>query len=112
MESPGVFAERIVDLLTANKERIPFRVQFGPIEPAGQSFRCKVVFQGWGDSPPAIWGYDSVQAFVLALELVRGVLTSFVEEGGGRVQWPGTLEDYDLSAWSFGALRDNRDTGS
>ncbi len=98
MEATGVFAERTVDLLTSKGERIPFRVRFGPIESVTQSFRCKVSFEGWGDSPPAIWGYDSVQAFLLSITLVHSILSDFVGQGG-RVFWPGTSEDYDLSAW-------------
>jgi hypothetical protein len=97
--STGPFAERTVDLLKPTGERVSLRVEFGPIEAAGQDYRCQVRFEGWGDSPPAIWGYDSVQAFLLAVNLVHGILAAFVRQGG-RVVWPGTLEDFDLAAWN------------
>jgi hypothetical protein len=87
--------ERCIDLLKPSGERIPFRVEFGPVRAVGQDFRCRVRFYGWGDSPPDIWGYDSLQALVLSVALVRSILTDFVRRGG-RVLWPETDNDYSL----------------
>jgi hypothetical protein len=92
------FAERSVDLVKPTGERVHFRVEFGPIYPASKDFRCKVCFHGWGNSPPDICGYDSLQALLLAVDLVYGILADFIERGG-RIFWPGTSEDYDLDAW-------------
>jgi hypothetical protein len=96
MPTARAFAERSVDLLTARGHRIPFRVVFGPIRSDGEEFRCKVRFHGWGNSPRDIRGYDSLQACTLAFELVYTLLVGFAKRGG-RIVWPGTADDYDLS---------------
>ena len=72
-----------------------FRVEFGPILTDGQDFSCRVRFHGWGDSPPDIWGYDSLQALTIAVRFVYSILHDFVRQGG-RVLWPGTDDDYEL----------------
>ena len=100
MAQSTIIAERNVDLITPSGERIPFRIEFGPITSDGQDCHCRVRFHGWEDSPPDIWGYDSLQALVLAVSLVHSILYSFVHEGG-RVVWPGTDRDYDLDEFSF-----------
>jgi hypothetical protein len=56
-------AERRLDLVGRSGKRVPFTVQFGPVYGEGKDFRCPVKFIGWGDSPPDIWGVDSLQAF-------------------------------------------------
>jgi hypothetical protein len=95
MRSRGSIVERCIDLLKPSGERIPFRVEFGPVREEGQDFRCRVRFHGWGDSPPDIWGYDSLQALMLSVALVRSILADFVRRGG-RVVWPETDNDYSL----------------
>jgi len=91
----GPFAERSVDLLKPSGERVSFRVEFGPILPEGRFFCCRVRFHGWVESPPDIRGRDSLEAFLLAIGLVHGILEHFVRRGG-HVLWPGTTHDYDL----------------
>jgi hypothetical protein len=95
MPATRAIAKRSIDLLTPVGKRIPFRVEFGPICRDGQDFRCRVRFRGWGNSPQAMRGYDSLQAFTFAVELVYVLLGAFVKRGG-RVVWPGTTDDYDL----------------
>jgi hypothetical protein len=97
---PDHFAERRLDLLKPSGERVAFRVEFGPIRGEGQDFHCRVRFYGWGDSPPDIWGYDSLQALGLAVTLVRSILCDFVQRGG-RVLWPGADADFDLDEFCF-----------
>ena len=89
------FAERSVDLLKPSGERVAFRVKFGPVLPEGRDFRCQVRFHGWVESPPDIRGRDSLEAFLQAVGLVHGILDNFVRRGG-RVLWPGTMNEYDL----------------
>jgi len=96
MPSTRIITARCVDLLKPSGERVSFRVEFGPIRAEGQDFRCRVRFHGWGDSPPDVWGYDSLQALLLAVELVHAILIDFVRHGG-RVLRPGTSADYDLN---------------
>ena len=94
VSSSGVIAERSVDLLRSFGRR----VTFGPILSAGRDFRCRVRFYGWGDSPPDICGYDSLDAFVHALTLVHSILHEFVQRGG-RVLWPGSNNDYSMESF-------------
>jgi len=99
MPSAQIIAERSVDMVLQSGERVPFRVEFGPVRKQGRDFRCRVRYHGgFEDSPPEIWGYDSLQAFLLAVDLVHAMLVSFVQ-CGGRVVWPRTLKDYDLSGF-------------
>ena len=93
-----------MDLLKPSGERVTFRVEFGPILNAGQDFHCRVRFHGWGDSPPDIWGGDSLQALVLAVSLVHSILADFVQRGG-RILWPDTDTDYDLDEFVFSPER-------
>jgi hypothetical protein len=102
MPATRAFAERSVDLLMPVGDRIPFRLEFGPICSDGEEFRCKVRFHGWVNSPRDICGYDSLQAFNLAVELVYTLLAAFVKRGG-RIVWPGTMDDYDLGLFTSGA---------
>jgi len=95
MPAHGSIADRSVDLLKPSGERVAFRVEFGPIMREGRSFCCRVRFHGWVDSPPDIRRADSLEAFLLAVGLVHGILDDFVRRGG-RVFWPGTTSDYDL----------------
>jgi hypothetical protein len=95
MSASSPFAERSVDLLGPSGERVAFRVEFGPILPEGRDFRCRLRFCGWSDSPPDVFGRDSLEAFLHAVTLVHGVLHQFIQEGG-RVLWPGTTADYGL----------------
>jgi hypothetical protein len=88
-------AERFLDLLLPSGNRVSFRVAFGPIRAVGQQFRCQVRFYGWGDSPPDIWGCDSLDAFVNALTLVHSILYEFVQRGG-RILWPESNDEYLL----------------
>lgn len=104
MSPLDVIAERSVDLLRPSGERVSFRVTFGPIVSAGRDFRCRVCFYGWGDSPPDIWGYDSLDAFVHAVTLVHSLLHEFVQRGG-RVLWPGSSNDYNLESFVFSPER-------
>ena len=99
MPSTRIITARCVDLLKRSGERVSFRVKFGPVRAEGQDFRCRVRFHGWGDSPPDIRGYDSLQALLLAVGLVRAILVDFVRHGG-RLLWPGTSADYDLNAFA------------
>jgi hypothetical protein len=95
----GTIAERSVDLLTPSGERIALLVEFGPIRKSGQGFRCRVRYHGgWEDSPPDIGGHDSLEALLLAVDLVHAMFVDFARDGV-RVLWPGTSNDYDLSAF-------------
>jgi hypothetical protein len=98
MGSSPKIVERCVDLLIPSGKRVTFRVEFGPVRAEGRDFSCRVRFHGWGDSPPDIRGYDSLQALLLAAGLVRAILVDFTQHGG-RVLWPGTSADYDLNAF-------------
>ena len=110
MAGDSVIVEREVDLLMPSGERVPFRVEFGPIRQEGQGFRCKVRYHGgFEEPPPDIGGYDSLHALLLAVGLVHAMLTSFVKRGG-RVVWPGTLKDYDLSG--LAVLGSNAERGA
>lgn len=97
-------AERTLDLLKPSGERVTFRVEFGPSRGDGHNFHCRVRFPGWVDSPPDIWGYDSLLAFVLAVSVVHSILDNFVQRGG-RVFWPGGDTDYDLDEFVFSPER-------
>jgi len=100
VSASDVIASRSVDLQKPSGERVPFRVEFGPVYEAGRDFRCQVKFYGWGDSPPDIAGRDSLQALILAVELVHAILAEFVRRGG-RVLWPGTSTDCGLEEFVF-----------
>ena len=95
MPSSSLIAERSVDLVKPSGEQVRFRVKFGPVSNSGRDFRCRVRFHGWGDSPPDIWGYDSLQSVILAIQLVHTILADFIRRGG-RVLWPDTSNDYSL----------------
>jgi len=95
MPNPSPSAERTYDLLKPDGQRVRFRVSFGPIYQSGHDFRCPVRFSGWGDSPPDIWGHDSLQAFLLAVNLVHSILHEFMERGG-RVLHLDSDVDYPL----------------
>lgn len=102
MTQDSMIVDRAVDLLMPSGERVPFRVEFGPVRQQGHGFRCSVRYHGGlEDSPPDIAGYDSLHALLLAVELVRSMLVSFVKRGG-RVVWPGTLKNYDLKGFGIG----------
>lgn len=96
MPATSPFAERSVDLRKTSGERVAFRVEFGPILPDERDFCCQVRFRGWGESPPAIRGRDSLEALLLAVGLVHSMLDDFVRRRG-RLFWPGTDNDYDLA---------------
>jgi len=100
MSPSSVIAARSVDLEKPSGERVPFRVEFGPVYDAGRGSRCKVRFHGWGDSPPDISGYDSLEALILAVELVHAILAEFVRRGG-RLLRPGTSSEYSLDDFVF-----------
>jgi hypothetical protein len=100
MISSTPIAERTVDLIKVTGERVTLRVEFGSIRAQGKDFRCPVRFFGWGNPPPDICGYDSLQAFVLSVGLVHSILDTFVR-GGGRVVWSGTDTGYDLDLFVF-----------
>ncbi len=91
--------ERTLDLIAPNEHRVTLTVSFGPPYASGQSYRCPVTFTGWGSSPPDIAGSDSLQALLLAIALVHGILSDFVSRGG-RVVYPGTDSDFDLKDFS------------
>ncbi|EEF57608.1 DUF6968 family protein [Pedosphaera parvula] len=92
------FAERTLDLVKQSGERLTLTVQFGPIYKKDRDFRCKIAFIGWGESPPDIWGADSLQALISAITLVHSMLHEFVVRGG-RVLYPGTEIDFDLEGF-------------
>ena len=74
--------ERTVDLIPPSGERVTLTVTFGPPYASGEGFRCPVKFSGWTNSPPDISGFDSLQALLLAVGLVHGILSTFVASGG------------------------------
>jgi hypothetical protein len=86
-------AERSFDLQTPGGDRVRLKVTFGPIYKADDAYRCPVRFIGWGDSPPDIWGDDSLQSFLLAVGLVHGILQGFISRGG-RVFYADTNVDF------------------
>jgi hypothetical protein len=88
-------AERTFDLLMPTNERVRFTATFGPIYKFEESYRCPIHFDGWGDPAPDIFGYDSLQAFLLAVTLLNSMLRSLVERGG-RVLYPDTDDDCPL----------------
>jgi hypothetical protein len=59
-----------------------------------------VRFDGWGNSPPDILGYDSFESVILAIQLVHAILADFIQRGG-RVLWPGTSNDYSLEDFFY-----------
>lgn len=89
------WAVRLVDLLKPSSERIAVRIELGPVWPDGPDWCCRVRFHGWIESPPDIRGRDSMEATLLALGLVHGILVEFVQRGG-RILWAGTSRDCDL----------------
>src|ERR1700734_2679139 len=93
-------AERSLQLLLPTGKRVSFRVTFGPIRKVRRDFGCPVRFYGWGNSPPDIWGADSLQAFTLAITLVHSILDTVVQRGG-RVLWPGSGTDLDYDLDNF-----------
>jgi len=93
MADSSPIAERSFDLLKPSGERVRFTASFGPIYQSGRDYRCPVRFAGWGDSPPDIWGQDSLQAFLLAVALVHSILQSFIERGG-RVLYLDSDQDF------------------
>jgi hypothetical protein len=95
MANPSPIAERTYDLLKPDGERVRFKVSFGPIYQAGQDYRCPAQFVGWGNSPPDTQGHDSLQAFLLAVNLVHSILREFTARGG-RVLYSNTDVDYQL----------------
>jgi hypothetical protein len=95
---PSAIAERSYDLLKPDGTRVRFTVSFGPIYQTGHAYRCPVRFIGWGNSPPDIWGQDSLQAFLLAVNLVHSILHSFIERGG-RVLHLDSDEDQPLEVF-------------
>src|SRR5688572_13811026 len=107
MSSPAPIAVRSLDLLKPSGERLAFRVEFGPIRGEGHDFYFRVQFHGWGDSPPDIWGRDSLHALMLAVGLVHSILQEFVRRGG-RVLWPGTDADYDLNEFVISSSASSR----
>jgi len=92
-------AERSFDLLMPTKERVRFNVAFGPIYKFEESYRCPIRFEGWGDPAPDIFGYDSLQAFLLAVTLLNEMLRCLIENGG-RVVYPDTEDDFPLETIS------------
>jgi hypothetical protein len=95
MTNSSPIAARTYDLLKPDGERVRFTASFGPIYQSGRDYRCPVRFSGWGNSPPDIWGQDSLQAFLLAVNLVHSILHEFIERGG-RVLYSDTDVDWDL----------------
>jgi uncharacterized protein DUF6968 len=92
--------ERTLDLIPPNGDRTTFTVSLGPAYPFEESFRCPVKFTGWGKSPPDMFGFDSLQALLLAVGMVHGILSAFVAHGG-RVLYSGTDSDFDLSHFNI-----------
>src|SRR5450631_3811551 len=88
-------AERTFDLLMPSNERVRFTATFGPIYKFEESYRCPIRFEGWGDPAPDIFGYDSLQAFLLAVTLLNLMLRRLIERGG-RVLYPDTNDDVPL----------------
>jgi hypothetical protein len=92
-------AERSFDLLMPTGERVRFTATFGPIYKEQDSYRCPIRFEGWGDPAPDIFGYDSLQAFLLAVTLLNSMLRRFTERGG-RTLFPDTNDDFPLESIS------------
>jgi len=87
--------ERHLEIIKPSGDRISFHIKLGPTYESSGTYRCKVTFDGWIESPPDIQGYDSLQAFMLAVRLVDSILREYVRLGV-RVVWPGSDTDYDL----------------
>lgn len=88
-------AVRSIDLLKPSGEQVAVRVELGPIFPAGLDSLCRVRLHGWIESPPDVRGRDFLEALLLAVGLVHGILAEFVRRGG-RILWTGTSNDCDL----------------
>ena len=86
---------RHLEIIKPSGERVSFYIKLGPTYELGGTCRCKVTFDGWLESPPDIQGYDSLQAFMLAVQLIDSILREYVTRGV-RVVWPGSDTDYDL----------------
>jgi hypothetical protein len=89
---------RSLELLSVTGERIPFSIIFGPLSQDGQDFKCKVAFDGWDQPSREIWGYDSLQAFLLAVQFSISILKLNVDRGQ-RIVWPNSDDDYCLDDW-------------
>lgn len=89
------WAVRSVDLLKPSGGRVSVRIELGPVWPDGQDWCCRVRFHGWVEPPPDQRGRDSLEATLMALGLVHGILSEFVRRGG-RILWAGTSNDCDL----------------
>jgi hypothetical protein len=66
--------------------------QVGPDE-----WACPVWLTGLHDRLPDVHGGSSLQALCLGATLLRSLMASFVE-GGGRLLYPGTNDEFDLHA--------------
>jgi len=97
MANSSPIAERTYDLLKPD-ERVRLKAGFGPIYQSGQDYRCPVRFSGWGNSPPDTQGHDSLQALLLAVNLVHSILHEFTK-CGGRVLYRDTNVDYELDVF-------------
>ena|SRR6185295_2236665 len=91
--------ERTLDFVEPSGGRTTVTISFGPTYPVDDDYRCPVTFTGWQEKPPPdIWGFDSLQALLLAISLVHSMLVSFVEQGG-RVLYAGTEDPFDLDGF-------------
>lgn len=98
-ESVGdVIAERNFVLTKSSGRRARLRVRFGrPVKGKGTFQRdpwwCPIEVKGAGlDSFRSVAGIDSLQALILALELVTRVLPTEAERAGFRIEWLGDSE--------------------
>ena len=93
-----VIAERDFVLTSGSGRKVRIRVRFGkPVRGKATSRRdpwwCPIEVKGAGlDSLRPVAGIDSLQALILALELVSRVLPDEVERAGFRIEWLGDTE--------------------
>lgn len=82
-----LIAERSIYAIDKDSRGFEIRLMIGrPYEVSPDEWACPVAALGLHGVYPDMHGVDSWQALTLARQLVRGVLTSFVEDGG-RIFW-------------------------
>ncbi len=89
-------AQRNLDLVYPTGTRTTLIIELGPIYTREEAFRCPVSLRGFHETLPDIAGADSLQALLLAVDMVHSVLEAFVRRGG-KIYYPGTDNVYDLN---------------
>jgi hypothetical protein len=87
-----VFAERTLECLKPSGERLSVVLRFGqPYRASDVDWACPVAADGLYERLADIHGIDSLQALILAQELLRSLMQDHLERGH-RFYWPGTSD--------------------